>query len=142
MRNLPSLCGFFALLAALAACAHDDNPEIVQGYRPIYNPVDITGIVLQEAQPVRYPGKIYRYGDYLLINEYNRGIHLFDNKKPEAPTPIGFIHILGNRELAIRNNVLYVNHLNNLVALSIDDFDTLVKIGSTPLDRSLTPSIP
>jgi hypothetical protein len=139
MRNLLSLCGFFALLVALNACAYDDGPEIVQGYRPIYNPLDIAGIALQDAQPVRYPGKIYRYGAYLLINEYNRGIHLFDNKNPAAPVPIGFIHILGNRELAIRDNVLYVDHLNYLVALGIDDFNTLVKIGSTPLGKELDP---
>jgi len=134
MKNL-STSTLLALLLALIGCQPDDgeNLESVQGYRPLYGQESGSPIVMQEARALQRPGKIYRYGDYLLINEYNAGIHVFDNKTPETPTPIGFIRILGNRELAVAQDILYVNHLDNLTALTIDDFNNVVQISSRPL---------
>lgn len=147
MKTL-SMRGLFALLLALNGCRHDDgnNLENVRGYRPRYSQEAVGHIVMQEPRALQRPGKIYRYGDYLLINEYNAGIHVFDNKKPEAPTPMGFIRIPGNRELAVAQDILYVNHLDNLTALRIDDFNSVVQVSSRPLGSpyysGLTSDIP
>jgi hypothetical protein len=146
MKNL-SMHGLFALLLALMGCQHDDeNLKNVRGYRPLYSREANLPIIMQESRPLQRPGKIYRYGDYLLINEYNAGIHVYDNKNPQTPTPIGFIRILGNRELTIGQDILFVNHLDNLTALALDDFNSIVQISSQPLSGNyndgLVSSIP
>jgi hypothetical protein len=134
MKNL-SVYGLFLLVLALSSCRQDDgdNLDNVQGYRPIYSTEAAAPIIMQEPRSLQRPGKIYRYGDYLLINEYNAGIHVFDNKNPESPAPIGFIRILGNRELAVGQDILFVNHLDNLTALALDDVNAIVQISTRPL---------
>lgn len=135
MKNR-SAFGLLMLLLLLSACRQDDgnNLDNVQGYRPLYSRQPTAPIVMQEPRPLQRPGKIYRYGDYLLINEYNAGIHVFNNKNPEAPTPVGFIRILGNRELTVGQDILFVNHLDNLAALALDDVNSIVQISSRPME--------
>lgn len=126
------------LLLLVTGCTY--NPDLrtsevgeVEGYVPVYGTVEDTEIRLVASQPVQNPGKIYTYGKFLLINEQRKGIHVFDNTEPANPEPIGFIKMLGNTDMAIRNDVLYANHLGNLVALTVRDFSTLEKAGSLSL---------
>jgi hypothetical protein len=86
---------------------------------------------------VKLPGKIYTYGSYLLINEINKGIHVYDNSDQTNPEPLGFIEIIGNTDMAIRNNILYANHMGSLLALNVTDFNTLQKVGEVTISRWL-----
>ncbi len=113
----------------------ESSREAVQGYRPVYSSADGAEIKFVASRAVKDPGKIYVYGQYLLINEINQGIHVYDNLDPENPTSIGFIQLVGNSDMAIKNNVLYADHMGNIVALNIQEFNTLTTKASLPLQN-------
>jgi hypothetical protein len=73
------------------------------------------------ARPVKNPGKIYIYQNYIFLNEFDEGIHIFDNTNPSSPKNIAFIPIPGSEELAVRNNVLFADSYSDLVSFDISD---------------------
>jgi hypothetical protein len=73
-------------------------------------------------------GKIYVYGDYIFVNEPDKGIHIIDNSKPASPRNIAFINIPGNEDLAVLNNTLYADSYGDLVA-----FDVTNPLSATPV---------
>jgi len=60
-------------------------------------------------------GKTCFYAGYLYISESGKGIHIIDNTNPADPKNIGFIELLGNADLSIRNNLLYADSYVDLV---------------------------
>lgn len=66
-------------------------------------------------------GKIYIFKDYLLINEPNEGIHIFDNSNPEKPRGLNFISIPGNVDLAVNDNMLYADSYVDLIVVDISN---------------------
>jgi len=66
-------------------------------------------------------GKMCFYNDYLYISEPEKGIHIIDNRDPSSPRVAGFIELLGNADLAIRNNKLYADSYIDLVWFDISN---------------------
>ncbi|MEJ7779844.1 MAG: hypothetical protein WKF68_09640 [Daejeonella sp.] len=81
----------------------------------------LQAVSLGEPEPLSAPGKIYTYGNYLLINELNEGIHIVDNTNPAAPRFVNFINIPGNIDLAVNSDVLYADSYVDLLAFDISD---------------------
>jgi hypothetical protein len=102
-------------------------------YRPVYGEPEFKEIELTSPQAVKNPGKIYVYGKYLLVNEKGQGIHVFDNANPEAPSPVGFLRILGNSDLAMKDGKLYADHMGDLVAVNVQDFNLIEETGRLQL---------
>jgi hypothetical protein len=100
----------------------------VEGYKPLYVSPDQTSIVFTNPRDVNNPGKIYSISHYLLINEKYKGIHVFDNTDPSSPIALGFLTLVGNTEIAIKNNILYADHLTDLVALNVEDWSNIREI--------------
>ena len=75
----------------------------------------------QTAQALKNPGKIYFYGNYILINEIKEGVHVIDNSNVLSPRNLGFIKIVGNIDIAIKDDVLYADSHADLLAISIAD---------------------
>lgn len=128
----------FPALVCLAGCVTTD-PEFpeeqdVSGYVPVYGQPAATDIVMADARSIENPGKIYVYGKYLLVNEVRKGIHVFDNTNPDEPLALGFLQLLGNTDMAIKDGQLYADHMGNLVALSVNDFGTIEEKGRLPLE--------
>jgi hypothetical protein len=131
-----------ALLAILLGCDGTETgsaffdqrmSESTFGYRPVYGTQEYTEVTWTTPQAIKNPGKIYIYGKYLLINEAKEGIHVYDNSNPQAPTVAGFLRILGNTDMAIKDGVLYADHMGNLVALTISDFTAVREKGRLEL---------
>lgn len=127
----------FSFLTFLASCV-DPGPQFIEvervtGYIPVYESSRATEIFMAPPRPVTKPGKIYLYGRYLLINERKRGIHVFDNSDPSLPVNLGFLQLLGSTDLAVKDSVLYADHMGNLVALKVNDFGTIVEKARIPL---------
>lgn len=78
-------------------------------------------ITVKNGNPLVHPGKIYRKGNYLYINEVNKGIHVYDNSNPSAPINVGFVEIYQNAELAIYGDILYVNSYTDLILLDVSN---------------------
>jgi hypothetical protein len=73
----------------------------------------------EAAKQLKNPGKIYFYDKYLLINEQKKGIHIIDNSNVSAPKNMGFLNIEGNIDLAIKDDMLYVDSYDDLLAIDI-----------------------
>ncbi len=92
-----------------------------------YDPVFMTSAEIRQdpemegPRTLENPGKIYYIGDYLLINELQEGIHLYDNSDPEAPVALSFLRIPGNVDMAVRGHVLYADNYIDLLAIDISD---------------------
>ena len=71
--------------------------------------------VSAESTAITNYGKICFYDGYLYISESGKGIHIIDNTNPADPKNIGFIELLGNADLSIRNNLLYADSYVDLV---------------------------
>jgi len=66
-------------------------------------------------------GKIYVKGDYIFINEVNKGFHVINNSDPSNPQNIGFIEVLGSSDLSIKENVFYANNATDLIAFKLNE---------------------
>jgi hypothetical protein len=123
-------------LLSISGCYYDPEAggnDTIEGYVPVYGSAANTEIVLMQSRTVENPGKIYVYGKFLLVNEQKQGIHVFDNTNPSAPVSLGFIQLLGNTDMAIKDDILYADHLGNLVSLTIQDFTRIEETGRLPL---------
>lgn len=75
----------------------------------------------QEKREIQNQGKICFYQDYLYISEPEVGVHIIDNSDPANPQNIAFIELLGNSDLAIRNNQLYADSYIDLLWFDISN---------------------
>lgn len=100
-------------------------------YEPIYMSFDdLRAAVKTEApQEIQQAGKIYIIGKYLLVNEPNKGIHVFDNSDPSAPKNLSFINIPGNIDMAVKGNILYADSHIDLVAFDISNSANITEVG-------------
>ena len=126
-----------ATLCILSGCyIEETTAETSQqiSYTPVYGSyADSQVHFVSTPHTIENPGKIYVYGKYLLVNEQKKGIHVFDNSVPESPVNLGFISILGNTDMAVKDGLLFADHLGNLISLSIDDFNAIEEKGRLPL---------
>ncbi|ASJ76727.1 hypothetical protein IMCC3135_33415 [Granulosicoccus antarcticus IMCC3135] len=132
LAGLVSLSGLLAagtspLRDSYGECAAFDVNGECEEYKKPATPIYMSYAELREAvrlESARAPdqlGRVYLYGDYIFLNERNKGIHVIDNGNPEAPLNVGFINIPGNTELAIRDNYLYADSFVDLITLDLND---------------------
>ena len=77
--------------------------------------------VIPEPQTIVNYGKMCFYQGYLYISESEKGIHIIDNRDASNPQKIGFIELLGNADLSIRNGLLYADSYIDLVWFDISN---------------------
>lgn len=101
-------------------------PAKVEGWAPIYN-TDQLATVISAEQPrlIDKGGKIYVKGDTLFQIETGKGIHVMYIKQPDNPQKIKFISVLGAQEMAIKDNTLYTNNVNDLVVIDISNINNI-----------------
>jgi len=124
---------FFTCLIILAFCssclgeldspAEDDSSGFDgTAYVPVYaTDNEYRKIELQASRALKQPGKIYKSGAYLFVNELGEGIHLINNANPRQPVNEGFIAIPGNYDMAAKGTFLYADNLTDLVVLDISN---------------------
>ena len=116
---------FIVLFASSLLFSCMDEVKSTYSFRtmmPVYlemKDVRAKEISIAPAQEIEDPGKIYIYKDFLLINEPNKGIHIFDNKNPANPINLSFIPIEGNVDLAINSDILYADNYVDLLAFDL-----------------------
>ena len=77
--------------------------------------------VSKVPQAITGIGKMCFYNNYLYISEPQKGIHIINNTDPANPQTVGFIELLGNADLAIRNGLLYADSYIDLVWFDVSD---------------------
>ena len=116
---------FVALAGLFASCERKYSETVTyQVNEPVYMTAEAfknSVAVTDEQHAVSGGGKICFYDGYLYISESGSGIHIIDNRNPSNPHAIGFIKLLGNADLAIRNNLLYADAFTNLLWFDISN---------------------
>lgn len=87
------------------------------------------GIYTQAPQAMVKPGKIYAKDNYLFVIESGKGIHVIDNSNASAPSAVSFLAIPGNGDMAIKDNLLYVDNYSDLVVLDISNPKAIKEVG-------------
>lgn len=91
---------------------------------PIFMPYELfrqSVRIKQEHQAIEKQGNIAFFGEFMYISEPEKGIHILDNRNPKNPVGVGFIEILGNNDLIIKDNLLYADSYVDLVWFDISD---------------------
>lgn len=117
-----------AVLCALYGCS-DNLKEITETYTyKVNEPVLMDATEFRNSvkisvtpEQITKQGKICFYDGYLYISEPGKGIHIIDNNTPSEPKNVGFIEILGNFDLAIREGVLYADSYVDLIWFDIQN---------------------
>lgn len=72
------------------------------------------------AKPLTNPGKIYLYKNWIFLVEKYKGIHLIDNADPSNPVRKAFLRVPGCMDVAVGNDILYVDNAVDIVAVDLD----------------------
>jgi hypothetical protein len=117
---------FFLLVFVLLGVSCSDSVKDTVTYTanvPVYMSQDEFNATTKVAatRPLKNPGKICLYGNYLFINEINEGIHVIDNSDPSSPQHVAFIEILGNIDVAAKDGILYADNLTDILLFDITD---------------------
>ena len=119
------------MIVALAAC-NDKTTEYItyEANVPVYMSFNEFRTSFEKSEPIEisHPGKMYFKDGYLFINEYGKGIHVIDNSDPANPEKVAFYEIMGNVDMAIRDNILFADSYIDLLAIDITDIDNPVEI--------------
>jgi hypothetical protein len=103
------------------SCVKDNCTSHYYYWEPVYKTKAEAkaNIKSNAAREIERPGKIYIRGNYIFLNEIDKGIHIIDNSNPSSPRNIAFIDIPGNIDLAVKGNVLYADFFTDMVAIDI-----------------------
>lgn len=121
---------FLFVITLLVGCFNRREPRY-RPYRPVYMSYEElrSAVKLETPREIGKRGKIYLYENLLMINEPNKGVHIFDNSNASNPVAVGFINVPGNIDIAVRDGVVYLDSFIDLVAvkLALPDSVTVTK---------------
>lgn len=129
MKRSLLLLGFVVLAASFNSCKKYKNKEVFANV-PVYQDYDsfrgsfsfTPGVAMQNA------GNIFVHNNFILINDIDKGIHIFDNTDPSYPYSLGFMNIPGNTQMDMRGNVLYANSFIDLLAIDLSNVNNPVLV--------------
>ena len=121
MRNMVS--AITVLLVFLVSCTRDYVTETYTFFRPVYHTKDEVKAAIKSApaEAIVHPGKLFVKGNYVFLNDINRGVHIINFSNPSAPENLAFVNIPGNVDIAVRGNYLYADCYTDLVSIDISD---------------------
>lgn len=117
---LPITIAFVFSSCVKDTCRHTNH---YSWYEPLYKTsAEVrANIKSNPAREINQPGKMVVIGNFIFLNEIDKGIHVIDNTNPASPKNIAFIDIPGNIDLAIKGNNLYADLYTDLVTIDISN---------------------
>lgn len=118
---------FFSLtfiLFILQSCTKEKCTEIVEGYTytPVHAPMaTLRTVNIEPAKAITSNGKIFIKGNYIFLNELNKGFHIINNTNPSAPQRIAFVSVPGNIDLIANGNYLFADNYVDLLTFDISN---------------------
>ena len=111
------------IIALFSGCLKDKVSRTYQIMRPVYEDkaVVYNNIKSGPVQVLSKPGKIFIRGNYLYINEIDKGVHIYDNSDPVNPKAVSFIKIPGNLDVAVSGHFLYADMYTDMLTIDIGD---------------------
>ncbi len=127
ISNFFTLC---VIITSFLCCdTNDDQYETIQVATPeVMSKADFRKQVeiIPPKPSLNETGKIYAYKNYIFIADTGNGVQVIDNTNPKAPSPIAFIKILANEDIAVKDNVLYADNATDLLAFDISNINNIV----------------
>ena len=125
MKRIQFLLPIFLLaLTFLAAGCADRTVKIYEANLPVYTSFETfraQNFAMEAPKPLVRPGKIYVYNNLLLVNDLMTGVHFFDNSNPASPINLGFLPVHATADIAVRNDVMYLDSYTDLLAFNISN---------------------
>lgn len=125
MKKLQQLFLLLGIITLAAGCAERVEDTVTYN---VNEPVLMTKAafrssvkVSEQPQPIVRQGKICFYKGYLYISEPEKGIHILDNRDVRKPINVGFIELIGNADVAVRNDVLYADSFVDMVWFDVSN---------------------
>ena len=135
MRHIRTFANFALLLigvTTILASTIEPGPYQTDVYDPVYLSYSDLRKPVTSTTPAPLSrteaGKIYLYGNFILYNKRNQGIHVVDNSNPASPINFKFIPVPGNIDIAVKDNILYVDSYIDLVAIDISDVNNIHEV--------------
>jgi hypothetical protein len=131
-----SLLGMIILLTSLSSCLKDDCEREVTYIQstPIYKTkteIRLGEPITEAPRDLLDPVQFYYYKEHIFISERGQGIHIIDNTHPENPQPVSFLSIEGAENMAIKNDILYVNNYVDLLTIDVSNPKSTSLMGRT-----------
>ena len=92
-------------------------------YTPVFmsrETLDNSVKYIPEARDMKQTGKIYYRSPYIYVNERYKGVHVINNTNPAHPVHEGFILAPGCIDMAVKENILYLDNAVDLVSFDLD----------------------
>lgn len=125
MTKIKPLLKILALLMLvfIFGCIRRAEPIVYTKYTPILvaKSTLINSVKLQPAGSIETAAKIYYKDQYIFISEQFKGVHIIDNANPSKPINKAFIAVMGCVDMAIKNDVMYVDNAIDLVAIDLNE---------------------
>ena len=120
-KSFSKITGLFIAIIFFAGCVKDNCTQTYTYFMPVYRTSSEVRANIKSNQPkeIQRPGKLFIKGNYIFLNEVDKGIHVIDNTSPANPKNVAFIDIPGNMDLAVKGNILYADLYTDLVTIDI-----------------------
>ncbi len=112
------------ILFIFQSCTKEKCTHIYEGitYTPVYAPMStLRTISIQPAKTITSNGKVFIKGNYIYLNEVDKGFHIIDNTNPASPQRIAFVSIPGNLDMIAKGNYLIVDNYVDLLTFDISN---------------------
>ncbi|MEJ7914181.1 MAG: hypothetical protein WKF70_13560, partial [Chitinophagaceae bacterium] len=123
LNFIQAVCGVAVL--ALCGCVKDTATRTYSYtiHEPVYKTTAEVRANIKSNTPVplQRPGKLYMRGNFIFLNEIDKGIHIINNGDPAKPINVAFIDIPGNLDLAVKDNLLYADLYTDLVTIDVSN---------------------
>ena len=119
--KLTKLIALFLFPILFSSCVKDKCTKSYVIYTPVYKSMTEVRANIKSNSPriLERPGKIFIRGNYIFLNEIDKGIHVIDNSNPASPKRVSFIDIHGNIDIAVKGNTMYADCYADMVTLDI-----------------------
>jgi hypothetical protein len=121
-----------AFLALQSSSDGDWAPPYYEYYPVFMNRSNLDKSVsyIDEGQALQNTGKIYYKYPYLYVNERYKGVHVIDNSNPANPVNRGFIAVPGCLDMAVKDNIMYLDNSVDLVSFNLDTHEVTKRLKS------------
>lgn len=141
--NMKNLFFLAALLVLTAGCIRTNHTKKYTIYTPVYATKQEVrdAVKLNNAKAFKDLGSFVTYGNLVLINERDKGVHIIDNSASNSAQNKGFIPIPGNMGIAVKNNILFADSYADLFSIDISDINNvkLVKVSENIFTSRVNP---
>ncbi|MDZ4794620.1 MAG: hypothetical protein SGI83_10105, partial [Bacteroidota bacterium] len=123
MKKITLLLLPVTLCFILQGCLKDKLTKTYTILTPVYKEKSevYANIKSNAPRPLESPGKIFMYGNYIFLNEVDKGVHIIDNANPASPVMKAFINIPGNLDIAVKGNTMYADLYADMVVVDISN---------------------